>query len=156
MGRVDKITVHHSGGENFWGSSPSDAAAEIRKIQRYHQNEQGWADIGYHYIIDRNGAVWQGRRLRYQGAHARGSANNGNIGVVVLGNYMYQGLTSPQRQSLEAVLEKLCEHFSIPPQRVYTHREILGGRTECPGPALARCVSEIRTTLRRRLVAYRP
>jgi len=156
MGTVEKITVHHSGGASFWSRSPTDAATEIQKIQRYHQNEQGWADIGYHYIIDRSGAIWQGRKLSYQGAHARGAANYGNIGIVVLGNFMQQDVVSAQRQSLETLIEKLCDHFGIPPQRIYTHREILQGKTDCPGPALARCVSEIRADLRRRLVAYHP
>jgi hypothetical protein len=156
MGPVERVTVHHSGGDSFWGSSRGDAAAEIRRIQRYHQNSKGWADIGYHYIIDRSGIVWQGRRLRYQGAHARGSANYGNVGIVVLGNYLHQELTPAQRQSLEQLVTKICDCFTIPPERVHTHREILHGKTACPGPVLARCVSEIRSTLRRKLVAYKP
>jgi tetratricopeptide (TPR) repeat protein len=155
MGQVDKITVHHTGGDLFFGLTRSDAAAEIRRIQRYHQNQQGWADIGYHYLIDRSGNVWQGRRLRYQGAHARGAANHGNIGIVLLGNYLHQGLTAPQRRSLEILVSKLCNHFSIPAKRIYTHREITGG-TDCPGPVLSRCVRELREDLRRGLVAYRP
>jgi Tfp pilus assembly protein PilF len=156
MGSVDKITVHHSGGPSFWSQSPVDTAVEIQKIQRYHQNEQKWADIGYHYIIDRSGAVWQGRKLQYQGAHARGTANLGNIGIVVLGNFLHQGISPAQKEGLETLIEKLSDHFNIPPQRIYTHREILQGKTDCPGPALARCVSEIRADLRRRLVAYHP
>jgi hypothetical protein len=156
MGPVDKITVHHSGDDSPHGVSPLEAAAEIQRIQRYHQNDQGWADIGYHYIIDRGGSVWQGRRLRYQGAHARGPANAGNIGIVVLGNYFQQGMTAAQVRSLETLLAKLCSHFAIAPHRIYTHREIVGGKTDCPGPALTRCVHEIRDRLRQRLVAYRP
>jgi tetratricopeptide (TPR) repeat protein len=156
MGRVDKITIHHSGDDSYHGVSAVDAAGEIQRIQRYHQNEQGWADIGYHYIVDRGGTVWQGRRLRYQGAHARGAANAGNIGIVVLGNYFQQGMTAAQVRSLETLVTKLCSHFGITPGQVYTHREIVGGKTECPGPALARCVREIRDRLRQRLVAYRP
>jgi hypothetical protein len=156
MGRIDKITIHHSGDDSTHGVSAIDAAAEIQRIQRYHQNEQGWADIGYHYIVDRGGNVWQGRRLRYQGAHARGSANAGNIGIVVLGNYVHDGMTGAQMRSLEVLVTKLSSHFEIPPVRVYTHREITGGKTDCPGPALTRCVHEIRERLRRRFVAYRP
>lgn len=154
MGRVGKITVHHSGGDDVWSASETDTADEIRKIQRYHQNEQGWADIGYHYVVDRGGAIWQGRKLCYQGAHARGSANTGNIGVVLLGNYMNQSVSKAQKESLELLLETLCEHFSLPANHVYTHREILGGKTDCPGPALTQCVKEIRVRLGRRLVAY--
>ena len=156
MGRVDKITIHHTGGDLFTGSTRADAAEEIRRIQKYHQIEQGWADIGYHYVVDRAGNIWQARRLCYQGAHARGAANYGNIGIVLLGNYCQQGITPAQRQSLELLVVKLSEHFNISAQQVYTHREIANGRTDCPGPVLTRCVREIRENLRRRLVAYRP
>lgn len=155
MGPVSKITIHHSAGSAFTGRSQADVADELLRIQRYHQSERGWADIGYHYAVDRTGMVWQGRSLKYQGAHARGAANHGNIGIVLLGNYMTQTVTTAQRRSLEALVEKLCDHFAIPPQRVYTHSEILGGRTDCPGPAIARCVREIRSSLQRKLVAFR-
>jgi tetratricopeptide (TPR) repeat protein len=156
MGAVTCVTIHHSGGECFWSDSRSAAAQEIRKIQRYHQEQQGWADIGYHFVIDRTGAVWQGRRLRYQGAHAGGAANNGNIGIALLGNFLEQKLPAAQKQSLEILVSRLCNHFSLPADRVYTHREIKGGTTDCPGPALARCVRELRSTLRQKLVAYKP
>ncbi|MBI4606962.1 MAG: N-acetylmuramoyl-L-alanine amidase, partial [Planctomycetes bacterium] len=156
MGRVDKVTVHHTGGDSFWSRSRAEAADEIRRIQRYHQSQQGWADIGYHYVIDPSGTVWQGRKLRYQGAHARGAANSGNVGIVLLGNFTQQPIPPAQRRSLELLVEKLCEYFSIPAHRVYTHREITGGGTDCPGPALSRVVTDLRAELRRRLVAYRP
>ena len=154
MGTIEKITVHHSGGDTFWGISKTDAADEISRIQRYHQTQQGWADIGYHYIIDRNGSIWQGRRLSYQGAHARGAGNHGNVGIVLLGNYLEQGIGSAQRRSLEMLVSKLCQRFLIPAQRVYTHREIVHGKTDCPGPALTRCVHEIRESLRRRVASH--
>jgi hypothetical protein len=153
MDPIDKITIHHTGGDPCQDSSRSDAASTIRKIQRYHQRELHWADIGYHYIIDRNGSIWQGRPLRYQGAHAQGARNRGNIGIVVLGNFSRQEMTAAQQESLVALLTRLCDHFAIPASRVYTHREILQGKTACPGPALSRFVSEIRDDLRRRTIA---
>jgi tetratricopeptide (TPR) repeat protein len=156
MGRVDKITVHHTGGDLIWGSSAADTAEEIRRIQNYHQNRQGWADIGYHYMIDRAGNIWQGRQMRYQGAHARGSANLGNVGIALMGNYVHQSLTTAQYRSLESLILKLCEHFGISPAQVYTHREICHGTTDCPGSAVTAAVREIRQDVRRRLLAYRP
>ena len=74
MRNVSRITVHHAAGKPNWTISERDVADSIRKIQRYHQTENGWADIGYHYVIDRAGRVWQGREIKWQGAHAGGSA----------------------------------------------------------------------------------
>jgi tetratricopeptide (TPR) repeat protein len=147
MGKISRITVHHTGGPTFWGHSAAESANEIRKIQRVHQSEKQWADIGYHYIIDRVGRVWQGRPLVYQGAHAKGDANRGNIGVVILGNYMQQDLNTAQLRALRNVVGWLCDRFQIPPQRVYTHCEIRHGTTECPGPPISRAVEDIRRSL---------
>lgn len=156
MSKIDKITVHHTAGPSFWGITGADAAAEIRNIQRFHQKQRGWADIGYHYIVDRAGNVWQGRKLMYQGAHARGDLNRGNIGIALLGNFCNQRPTAAQYRSLAILIEKICEHFGFGPERVFTHGELAEGKTSCPGPALTRCVAVIRQDLRRKLVAYRP
>ena len=152
MSRIFRMTVHHSGEPggistiSKWGS-----AREILRIQRYHQSERAWADIGYHYVVDRDGRVWQGRPVSYQGAHAKGDANRGNIGIVVLGNYSYrkQTLTIKQRDSLKLLVLKLGQYFSIPPGRLYTHGEILPGHTTCPGPHLTAYTRTLRTELKR-------
>jgi tetratricopeptide (TPR) repeat protein len=147
MGKISCLTIHHTGGPTFWGRSAEEAADEIRKIQRVHQNENRWADIGYHYIIDRMGRVWQGRPLSLQGAHAHGDANRGNIGVVVLGNYLRQEITAEQLRSLRSLVGKLCATYQIPSSQIYTHAEIRQGYTDCPGPAITRVVEQIRRRL---------
>lgn len=155
MGPIDKVTVHHTAGPSFWGVTGSAGAEEIRKIQRFHQQQRGWADIGYHYLVDRAGNVWQGRRLLYQGAHARGDLNRGNVGIAVLGNFCNQRPSTAQYRSLTILIEKLCGHFRLGPDRIFTHGELADGKTSCPGPALQRCVSTIRHEMLQRLVAYR-
>ena len=72
---------------------------------------------------------------------------------MLLGNFYKQDLSAAQRESLVAFVSKLSDHFGIPPSRIYTHQEILNGKTACPGPALARYVGEIREDLRRRALA---
>jgi hypothetical protein len=147
MGKISRITIHHTGGPTFWGHSAADTAYEIRKIQRVHQSENRWADIGYHFIIDRVGRVWQGRPLVYQGAHAHGTANRGNIGIVVLGNYMQQDMSPAQIRTLRNLVLQLSEEYGIPPSRIYTHGEIRHGLTDCPGPAVARVVQSLRRNM---------
>jgi hypothetical protein len=156
MSRIHRITVHHTAGPSFWGQSDDAVADEIRRIQRYHQREQGWADIGYHFLIDRAGRIWQGRDLRLQGAHAR-DQNAGNIGVALLGNYDQQEVTPAQRRSLAAFISILATRYSVSSTNLYTHREICNGKTACPGPRVARIVDDIRARLSAAgLVAYRP
>ena len=153
MGKISRITVHHSAGKTFWAHSREDTARHIRSIQRYHQDEKKWADIGYHYVIDRAGIVWQGRSRSYQGAHAGGAANRGNIGIVVLGNYTRQEPHREQIRSLANLVGQLSDRHGVPHYRVYTHKELQPGHTACPGPALTRVVGQIRGKLRERHLA---
>ncbi len=158
MTRVRRITVHHSGPpKDSHAMTTAAAAAEIRRIQRHHQNHNRWADIGYHYIVDRAGQVWQGRPMKYQGAHASGK-NEGNIGIVVLGNYErgHQHLTQEQQRSLTLLVARLSDLFGVSPREVYTHREITGPtHTRCPGPEITAYVARIRNALEQRLIAMR-
>lgn len=148
MRNVSRITVHHAAGKPNWAISERDVADSIRKIQRYHQTENGWADIGYHYVIDRAGRVWQGREMKWQGAHAGGSANKGNVGIVLLGNYSRQQLNPAQKNSLRTLVGRLSVAFNVPQDRIFTHREI-HGKTECPGTHLQRFVDSLRAQIRR-------
>lgn len=145
MGRPYRITVHHSGMLEPEEQSLSAAATIIKKIQRNHQKQRHWADIGYHYLIDRSGRVWEGRSIRYQGAHARGHHNNhGNIGIVLLGNFTRQRVTAQQAYSLNAILYTLCRKYGLRPSKIYTHSEMVGGTTQCPGPEIDRLISRFR------------
>jgi hypothetical protein len=152
MGPIRRLTIHHSGeDEDFEAQSRAATAQKIRGIQRHHQRRLGWADIGYHYVVDRRGEVWQGRALTYQGAHAKGLANLGNIGIVVLGNYgaNRQRLNEAQQQSLAVLTAKLCEHYGIPASQVFTHQEIRPGPTDCPGRDISAYVARLRRSIER-------
>ena len=74
MGAVHKITVHHSS-ESASATNISDKEL-ISRIAKFHRNERKWAAIGYHYIIGRDGRVYEGRPVIYQGAHASGANKN--------------------------------------------------------------------------------
>src|SRR6185436_14898125 len=71
MGKPWRITVHH-GGDRI--PEPPVALNEaVKRMQSYqdtHQVRRGWADIGYHYVIDGAGRIWEAREIKWQGAHA--------------------------------------------------------------------------------------
>lgn len=138
MSRATRITVHHDGAAVF---REYDRAATVRKlqgIQRYHQEAKGWGDIAYHFVIDRKGRIWEGRPLSQTGAHAgSAAANEGNIGILLLGNFDVQVPSGAQTESLRRLLEALCRSRGIPRSRVLGHgdmrRECGLGATNCPG-----------------------
>jgi hypothetical protein len=129
------VTVHHDGMTPFYGMTDVEAKARLELIRNGHRGK-GWGDIGYHYIIDRCGNVWQGRDvLVYQGAHVR-NRNEHNIGVMCLGNFVVQKPSEAQVEALNRTVAQLCAHYRIAAKDVYTHREWKGAQTACPGDNL--------------------
>ena len=130
-----------------YAESRGAVADEIRLIQRTHQNDRQWADIGYHFVIDHGGHVWEGRPLEIQGAHAGNfELNRGNVGIVLLGNFDEQELDDGQERALRTLLLYLMERYRIDPSAIHTHRELK--TTACPGHHLQHAVDELRDRLR--------
>jgi N-acetylmuramoyl-L-alanine amidase/FlgD Ig-like domain len=97
--------VHHTAGTNNY--SRSQSAAIVRGIETYHVLGNGWDDIGYNFLVDKYGQVFEGRYggmdKAVVGAHAMGF-NFGAVGVALIGNYNGAGLTAPERASLVKLL----------------------------------------------------
>jgi len=97
--------VHHTAGTNSY--SASDSAAIVRGIERYHVLANGWNDIGYNFLVDKYGQVFEGRgggiMKNVVGAHAEGF-NTGSTGVAVLGNYESQKISAAARAALVELL----------------------------------------------------
>lgn len=133
-----RITVHHSAEADpvpLDGSLQSSAEG-LRQIQRSHlkSKQPPWGDIGYHFLIDPQGRVFQGRELTWQGAHASGNNNIQNIGVCLMGNFEEERPTPEALESLRKLLDNLRRVYSIPRREVHTHREFK--QTACPGKFL--------------------
>ena len=149
--------VHHTAGTNTY--SRDDAAAIVRGIQLYHVRGNGWNDIGYNFLVDRFGTIYEGRYggvdRNVVGAHALGF-NTGSTGVALLGTY---GDTKPTRAALDSLTKLLAWRLDlahVDPLSVVTvlsggserfrpnvpvslraisgHRDT--GLTECPGDRL--------------------
>jgi len=143
-GPWSRITIHHSAkySKDIGPPTAGNVAATVRDIQTVHMRDENFGDIGYHFLIDPAGRVWQGRSLEWQGAHAGGTngANNvGNIGICLLGDFNNERPDPRALESLENLVDALCERHHIPHSRVYGHRQLRS--TECPGDALMAWVS---------------
>ena len=123
---TDMIVVHHTG-------NPSDDDLSAEDIHEMHQN-QGWAGIGYHYVIRKNGQIEQGRPDWSVGAHASGE-NWHSIGIHVSGNFEETEPTEYQIESLAYLIGWLCEEYDLDPSvAVVGHRDLMA--TACPGENL--------------------
>lgn len=85
MRRIDEIIVHCSATRSGWREEQS-TAEKVAEIKRWHVEENGWSDIGYHAIIDRDGTVADGRDFGTAGAHCRGR-NKHSLGVCLIGGH---------------------------------------------------------------------
>ena len=116
--------VHHTASGN--GYSKSDVPAIIRGIYRYHTATQGWSDIGYNFLIDRFGRMFEGRAGSILepmiGAHARG-ANEGSAGVSLIGDFTRAQVPDAMRSSLIRLIAWKADIHHVP----------LGGTTTLPG-----------------------
>lgn len=133
-----RITVHHSGEAGNLGEEPKEL---MRLFERNHK-AKGWACIGYHFIIAKDGTVYEGRPLKWQGAHAGGDNNIGNIGICVLGNFDHQYPSKVQKSALVDLLDRLCRTYRIQPRNVFGHCHFK--TTDCPGPHLLPLVEAFR------------
>ncbi|MBB48755.1 MAG: hypothetical protein CMJ33_09520 [Phycisphaerae bacterium] len=148
MNRMDpprKITIHHDGMSPFAGTSRASVADRIELIRVSHLKRDGgnrWGDIGYHFVVDRSGRVWQARPVSYQGAHVK-HQNEANVGVLCLGNFETQTPSRNQVRRLEALIVELRAQYRVPLSRVYTHREL--DSTKCPGRHLQSAIQASRS-----------
>ena len=137
------VTIHHDGLDSPMTETSMDAsAARIEWIRCGHRG-RGFSDIGYHYIVDRSGRVWEGRNLRWQGAHVS-KHNEQNIGILVMGNFDIQKPSQQQLDGLRGHVRKLLAQYKLSRGRVLTHREWAGAKTACPGKHLQAAVDEAR------------
>ena len=154
---LELSVVHHTAGTNSYSGSQS--AAIVRGIQRYHVLSNGWNDIGYNYLVDKYGRIFEGRGggliQNVVGAHAQGF-NTGSVGVAVLGTYGSSRISTAARNALQRLLAWRLDAGHVDPVsllnftsygndrfpagRVVRLRAVSGhrdtGYTSCPGTAL--------------------
>ncbi len=133
MGGIDRITIHHTG--EIPGLYASADAELIARVQHHHRDNRGWADIGYHYLVGRDGRIYEGRTLDKQGAHCGGANNRHNLGIAIIGDFATAVPTGKQERALRAFLEAMQKKYGVAIDRVYGHRDFNGVLTnsDCPG-----------------------
>ena len=131
-----KLTLHHAAG--FSADNIDEGKEQLRAIQDLHQFVRGWSDIGYHFVVDKAGNIYQGRPETVIGAHVLDN-NTGNIGVCVLGCYhppeLYCGdwLTDATTNSLVALYAWISGEYNYDPNVLRGHRDYPYNNTSCPG-----------------------
>jgi hypothetical protein len=162
--------LHHTATTNDY--SAAQAPQQIRNMYYWHVNGNKWSDIGYNFVIDKYGTIWEGRRGGIDrgvvGAHA-GAWNTGSFGVAIMGNNNTMAPTSQSTTALTDLLSWKFDIHDIDPsasartsangQSIPTlvgHRNIRGSytanpstTTDCPGQYLYSRMGAVRESVSR-------
>lgn len=119
MRKITEIIVHCT-------ATPEGRDVSVNTIRRWHVSDNGWSDIGYHYVIALDGTVNTGRPLERPGAHCAGH-NARSIGVCYVGGLAPDGhtprdtRTPSQRRALLTLLRELKKKY--PGAAIRGHRD---------------------------------
>jgi hypothetical protein len=162
--RFDAVIVHHTAGTNSY--SRREAASVVRGVLAYHTVSRGWCDIGYNFLIDRYGTVYEGRaggiRQPVRGAHA-GDYNVDTTGISLMGNFDIASPTGPMKRSLVALVawrlgtayHSAYGHpflFDGRFDRISGHRDVMS--TACPGRYVYAWLPHLRKRVAARLHGF--
>src|SRR4051812_3527908 len=139
---VQLAIVHHTAGSSSYTAAQS--AAIVRGIEVYHVKGNGWNDIGYNFLVDKYGQVFEGRYggvdKNVIGAHAEGF-NTGSVGVALIGTYQTTAPTAAEKAALVNLLAWRLDLSHVDPLSTITYAS--GGNARFPAgtPVFLRAVS---------------
>lgn len=114
-----KLICHHTGGTN---ENPlADTSHHTFEMVDALHKSFGWGKIGYHYFIDKQGQIRQGRGDKEEGAHTKGQ-NTTSLGICLAGNFDATLPTPEQIKSLTTLLKKKCKEYLISEDQIFPHR----------------------------------
>lgn len=160
------MAIHHTASSaDYAASTWSQAAANVKAIQAYHMYTNGWCDVGYNYLVTKEGWIFEGRGGGDDVKGAHDGFNCGSMGVASLG-YFHTPVNNPPTTAQLDALEELgawkCDQQNIDPlgsswyagyggvkENIYGHRDVKS--TACPGDLLYAKLGEIRSGINARL-----
>jgi hypothetical protein len=174
--RIRQVHIHHTVCTNDYRRA--DVPGMIRAMYRYHTRSLGWSDIGYNFLVDRFGRLWEGRaggpRRAVRGAHTLGF-NHASVGVATIGNFETGRVGKPMIRALVRVAAWKLDADDGHPRRTIWIRSAGSDRfrdgalvelptidghrdtneTACPGSHLYRVLPSVRRRTARRMREFR-
>ncbi|MCA9371097.1 MAG: N-acetylmuramoyl-L-alanine amidase [Candidatus Peregrinibacteria bacterium] len=154
--QVKLLVVHHTAQKV--SGDPRPAVERVRALYDFHANSRGWGDVGYHYLIDEEGGIYEGRSGgdSVVGGHVY-CGNVGTMGIALLGNFELEQPTQQQVQSLQWLLDQLATKYDIDLNRsvvfkgksmdpIVRHKDLIS--TECPGYYMSNVIAQVRSNVK--------
>jgi hypothetical protein len=147
--RITHVTLHHTGSAEPLRPE-DDPVAKLRGLQSWGAAERNWWDVPYHFLMDLDGRVYEGRDWHYMGETNTTYDPGGHFLISIIGNYERQEPTPAQLTAIADLMAWALKEFDLPLDRIGGHYDY--ATTGCPGQHLRKHLED--GTLRR-MVAER-
>ncbi|MDB5951759.1 MAG: N-acetylmuramoyl-L-alanine amidase [Massilia sp.] len=131
---ITHITLHHQGEPFPQGKDP---VAYLRNLQTWSRATKGWLDIPYHFIIDLDGGIYEGRKLEYAGDTNTEYDPTGHALIEVVGNFEEVEPNQGQFDAVVDLMAMLAAKYQLPVDSIAGHKDH-SAQTVCPGANLYR------------------
>jgi hypothetical protein len=133
--RITHVTLHHTGSAEPLHPQ-DDPVAKLRGLQAWGAAERNWWDVPYHFLMDLEGRVYEGRDWHYMGETNTTYDPGGHFLISVIGNYERQEPTPAQLAAIAELMAWALKKFDLPLDRIGGHYDY--ATTGCPGQHLRR------------------
>lgn len=137
--RITHVTLHHTG-----SSEPlrpeDDPAEKLRGLQAWGARDRNWWDVPYHFLIDLEGRIYEGRDYHFMGETNTTYDPRGHFLISVIGNYGRQEPTQAQLDAIADLMAWAIAEYDLPLDRIGGHYNYAG--TSCPGTHLRKYLED--------------
>ena len=149
---ITHVTLHHTGSVQPLRPE-DDPVQKLRGLQSWGASDRNWWDVPYHFLIDLDGRVYEGRDWRYMGETNTSYDPHGHFLISVIGNYGLQEETPAQVEAIADLMAWAIARFDLPLDRIGGHYDYAD--TTCPGEHLKQYLEDgsLRRMVERRLAA---
>ena len=137
--RITHVTLHHTGSAEPLHPH-DDPVAKLRGLQSWGASARNWWDVPYHYLLDLDGRIYEGRDWRYMGETNTTYDPGGHFLISVIGNYERQEPTEAQIAAIADLMAWAVVEFDLPLDRIGGHYNY--ATTGCPGKHLRRYLED--------------
>lgn len=137
--RITHVTLHHTGDARPLMPG-EDARVRLRNLQAWGAAERNWWDVPYHFLLDLEGRIHEGRDYRFMGETNTTYDPGGHFLISIIGNYSRQEPTPAQLESIADLMAWAIDEFDLPLDRIGGHYDY--AETSCPGTHLRKYLED--------------
>jgi N-acetylmuramoyl-L-alanine amidase-like protein len=137
--RITSITLHHEGSPEPLRPE-DDPVIKLRGLQSWGASDRNWWDVPYHFLIDLDGRIYEGRDWHYMGETNTTYDPRGHLLISILGNYNRQEPTQAQLNAIADLMAWAVQRFQVPLDSIRGHYQY--AQTDCPGKNLRKYLED--------------